>query len=237
MKKELTTIAREWIKESHKIVAFTGAGISTDSGIPDLDSIDQILQREKFEGGVFRMLDPNFAVENPDLFYRLYEETFRKINARPNIAHRILKKYEDEESLVGVVTMNIDYLHQLAGSKNVAELWGDMRKNSCTTCHKSFEWPVDRAPLRTCDVCGGVILPNFVINRLATCASQIRAGNRLLKMADLLLIIGTKRSPESFNTDVKKIIINKRVTSQKKNNNIYLQGDAGDVLSDFGSIS
>lgn len=222
--------SKSWIDSSKKIVAFTGAGISTRSGVPDLDMIDLILRKEEFRGGVFRMLDPNYAVNNPDSFYELYEKTFRNTSAKPNAAHRYLKQLEDKGKLTGVVTMNIDYLHQLAGSKNVAELWGDVKSSTCTRCHKSYIQPVDAKPLKTCDICGGVVLPDFVLRYLATYPNQVSIGNAMLQSADLLLIIGTKRSPNSFDNGVKKIVINDQAISKQTGDIIYLRGDAGEVL-------
>lgn len=112
------------IRQHHQIVAFTGAGISTESGIPDLNGIDQILKKShKFAGDVFRFLDPEEASADPSGFYQLYRQTFCQPEALPNRAHQALVQLEQANKLLGVVTMNVDYLHQTAGTRYVAEYW------------------------------------------------------------------------------------------------------------------
>ena len=163
------------IRQHHQIVAFTGAGISTESGIPDLDGIDQILHKShKFAGDVFRFLDPTEAIADPHTFYQLYRQTFCQPKARPNKAHEALVKLEQAKKLLGVVTMNVDYLHQKAGTRNLAEYWGDVRRNHCTICHRPCDWQkTSTSAVPTCPNCGGLILPDFVLRHLATYPDEI----------------------------------------------------------------
>lgn len=188
------------IRQHHQIVAFTGAGISTESGIPDLDGIDQILHKShKFAGDVFRFLDPTEAIADPHTFYQLYRQTFCQPKARPNKAHEALVKLEQAKKLLGVVTMNVDYLHQKAGTRNLAEYWGDVRRNHCTICHRPCDWQkTSTSAVPTCPNCGGLILPDFVLRHLATYPDEIRHGQQMLAKADLLLIIGTRYPATSF---------------------------------------
>lgn len=224
------------IRQHHRIVAFTGAGISTESGIPDLDGIDQILKKShKFAGNVFRFLDPKEAIANPHTFYQMYRQTFCQPEACPNSAHKALVQLEKAKKLLGVVTMNVDYLHQKAGTRNIAEYWGDVRRNHCTICHRPSDWQKpSTATIPNCPNCGGLILPDFVLRRLATYPDEIRHGQQMLAQADLLLIIGTRHAASSFRLNCPKIVINdSRVSMQNlaEPNTIYLSGKAAEILS------
>jgi NAD-dependent SIR2 family protein deacetylase len=224
------------IRQHHRIVAFTGAGISTESGIPDLDGIDQILKRtHKFAGNVFRFLDPKEAIADPHAFYQMYRQTFCQPQARPNNAHKALVQLEQAKKLLGVVTMNVDYLHQKAGTHNIAEYWGDVRRNHCTICHRPSDWQkTPTAALPICPNCGGLILPDFVLRHLATYPDEIRHGQQMLAQADLLLIIGTRQSASGFRLGCPKIVINaSRVSMENlaEPNTVYLSGKAAEILS------
>lgn len=224
------------IRQHHQIVAFTGAGISTESGIPDLDGIDQILHKShKFAGDVFRFLDPTEAIADPHTFYQLYRQTFCQPKARPNKAHEALVKLEQAKKLLGVVTMNVDYLHQKAGTRNLAEYWGDVRRNHCTICHRPCDWQkTSTSAVPTCPNCGGLILPDFVLRHLATYPDEIRHGQQMLAKADLLLIIGTRYPDTSFQVSCPKIVINASQVSMEnlaESNTVYLSGEATELLS------
>lgn len=220
--------AASLIKDSSHIVAFTGAGISTDSGIPDLSGTDQILsQDDNFDGNVFTLLNSKFAVRNPKEFYRLYRKTFFQPSARPNIAHHFLKHLEEIGKLGGIATMNIDWLHQMSGSKTVYEYWGDMRMNHCIGCHHSYDWNVVRdQPVPYCPICGQLILPDFVLRGLGTYANEILGGRKLIDNADLLIIIGTKRQPDSFPERTPKIVVNAEASTGQEQNTLWLGGTA-----------
>ena len=203
------------IRQHHQIVAFTGAGISTESGIPDLNGIDQILKKShKFAGDIFRFLDPEEASADPSGFYQLYRQTFCQPEALPNRAHQALVQLEQANKLLGVVTMNVDYLHQTAGTRHVAEYWGDVRHNHCTICHHSYDWQ----------------------RRLATYPDEIKYGQQMLAQADLLLIIGTRRPATSFRLNCPKIVINTSQSARDslhESNTIYLSGKAAELLHDI----
>lgn len=233
----MTTLqkAQARVRSAHHIVAFTGAGISTDSGIPDLAGIDQILAADpQFHGGVFRLLDPAWASAHPDDFYRLYRLTFYHPDSQPNPAHQALVTLAARGQLSAVVTMNIDYLHQQAGSPTVIEYWGDMRLNHCVDCGQVFDWNVIPATsVPRCPRCGGVILPDFVLRHLATYPAAITQGRRIMSDADLLLIVGTQRSAASFSPSVPKIIVNRDGSTTPRRHDaasIFLTGDASLLL-------
>lgn len=221
------------ISHSKRIVAFTGAGISTDSGIPDLSGIDRILKDDPyFTGDVFNLLSSSFATHHPEEFYRLYRKTFFQPNAQPNEAHHFLASLEQTGKLVGIATMNIDWLHQLAGSQTVFEYWGDMHKNHCVYCQRSFDWQIIKEMvLPKCPSCGHVIIPDFVMRNLATYQDAVAAGQALIAQADLLLIIGTKRSPNQFPQKTPKIIINEYPVLSGGNNFLEVNGRASVVFS------
>lgn len=225
--------ATRLIDNSSHIVAFTGAGISTDSGIPDLAGIAKILDNDqKFDGGIFGMLNSAFATQNPKDFYRLYRKTFFHPQARPNTSHRFLTYLEKIGKLDGVATMNIDYLHQLAGSQTVYEYWGDMRKNHCINCHQSFDWEIIKDQrLPHCPICGHLIVPDFVMRNLATYSNEVTAGQKLISQADLLIIAGTQRHPDSFNLKVPQIDINVQSITSEMGHTLWLGGNAQQMFS------
>lgn len=221
------------IRNSSHIVAFTGAGISTDSGIPDLSGIDQILSEDShFHGNVFSLLNSQFATRNPKEFYRLYRKTFFHPEARPNVAHQFLEFLESINKLDGIATMNIDWLHQMAGNKTVYEYWGDMRKNHCIGCQKSYDWMIVRGnSVPHCPDCGQLILPDFVLRNLGTYRDEVFGGQRLIENADLLIIVGTKRSSRSFPSNVPKIIVNEEVSTSQRNGILWIGKNARVVFS------
>lgn len=225
--------ATNMIRDTSHIVAFTGAGISTDSGIPDLTGIDHILSDDqKFHGDVFRMLNSRFASQNPREFYRLYRKTFFHPEAIPNSAHRFLAKLEHQGKLSGIATMNIDWLHQMAGSKTVFEYWGDMRQNHCIGCRRSYDWNLAKDQLVPhCPICGFPIIPDFVMKSLATDHQEVHAGQALIAQASLLIIVGTNRSADSFPSQIPKIIVNESLTNQFQYHQLLIGGRANQIFN------
>ena len=127
---------RQWVQESHRIVFFGGAGVSTESGIPDFRSVDG-LYHQKFEYPPETIISHSFYIQNPEEFYRFYKDRMLFPDAKPNAAHKALAKLEQEGKLKAVITQNIDGLHQMAGSKNVLELHGSIHRNYCMRCGKA----------------------------------------------------------------------------------------------------
>ncbi|WP_415649791.1 SIR2 family NAD-dependent protein deacylase [Schleiferilactobacillus perolens] len=231
------TAAQSLIRSAQRIVAFTGAGISTNSGIPDLAGIERILQDDpNFHQNPYTMLDPEFAEQNPALFYHLYRETFFHPQAIPNIAHQYLAKLEQDGKLAAVVTMNIDGLHQLAGNQHVVEYWGDMHRNHCTQCHHSYDWqPTTEQSVPRCPACGGLILPDFVLRRLATYGDAVQSGEKMLRDADLIIIIGTQRRANSFPSNIPKIVINQQHQTVSNRSSVMLTGNATSICQQLMS--
>ena len=128
---------KNWIAESNNIVFFGGAGVSTESGIPDFRSVDG-LYHQKFDYPPETIISHSFYLKNPAYFFRFYREKMLPLGFAPNITHRRLAQLEQEGKLLAVVTQNIDGLHQKAGSRRVYELHGSVLRNYCTRCHKFF---------------------------------------------------------------------------------------------------
>ena len=153
----------KWVKESDNIVFFGGAGVSTESGIPDFRSVDG-LYNQQYKYPPETILSHSFYRNNPEEFYRFYRNKMLCLDAEPNITHYKLAELEKAGKLKGIVTQNIDGLHQLAGSKNVVELHGSVLRNYCMSCGKSYsaEYILNSDGIPKCE-CGGVIKPDVVL--------------------------------------------------------------------------
>ena len=128
---------KQWVSESSRIVFFGGAGVSTESGIPDFRSVDG-LYNQKFDYPPETIISHSFYERDPDYFFRFYREKMLPLGFEPNITHKVLAKWEEQGKLSAVVTQNIDGLHQKAGSKKVYELHGSVLRNYCTRCRKFY---------------------------------------------------------------------------------------------------
>lgn len=163
VEEKIKTLAK-WVGESQNIVFFGGAGVSTESGIPDFRSIDG-LYHQKYDFPPETILSHTFFEAHPDEFYRFYHDKMLCLDAKPNAAHKKLTQWERDGRLKAVITQNIDGLHQAAGSRNVLELHGSVHRNYCQKCHKFFDAAYMRAHvgIPRCDTCGGVIKPDILI--------------------------------------------------------------------------
>lgn len=150
---------KNWISESSRIVAFTGAGVSTESGIKDFRSVDG-LYNQKFEYPPETIISHSFYERNPEYFFRFYREKMLPLGFSPNITHRVLARWEAEGRLQAVVTQNIDGLHQKAGSQRVHELHGSVLRNYCVRCRRFYpaEFIRDAQGVPRCS-CGGIVKP------------------------------------------------------------------------------
>lgn len=182
---------QEIIDDSRKIVFFGGAGVSTESGIPDFRSVDG-LYNQKYKFPPEMIISHSFFERNPEEFYRFYRDRMIYTNALPNAAHKKLAEWEKRGILSAVVTQNIDGLHQLAGSKNVIELHGSIHRNYCTKCGKFYPLSAvtetDGVP--RCE-CGGVIKPDVVLYEESLRSEDIENAVLEISSADTLIIGGT----------------------------------------------
>lgn len=184
-------ILRKWVNESHNIVAFTGAGVSTESGVPDFRSVDG-LYSQKFEYPPETIISHSFYLRNPEYFFRFYREKMMPMDVEPNITHKALARWEQEGKLLAVVTQNIDGLHQKAGSRHVYELHGSILRNYCTRCGKFYPaaFVKNRNDVPRCD-CGGIVKPDVVLYEEGLDEKTVEGAVNAIAQADLLLVAGT----------------------------------------------
>lgn len=182
---------RKWVAESERIVFFGGAGVSTESGIPDFRSVDG-LYSQKFEYPPERIISHSFYLRDPEYFFRFYREKMMPLGFEPNITHKVLARWEDEGKLSAVVTQNIDGLHQKAGSRRVYELHGSVLRNYCTVCGKfhSAEYVRDAEGVPVC-ACGGIVKPDVVLYEEGLDQETVEGSAAAIQEADMLIVAGT----------------------------------------------
>lgn len=182
---------KQWIADSHNIVFFGGAGVSTESGIPDFRSVDG-LYSQKFDYPPEVIISHSFYERRPEYFFNFYREKMLPLGFEPNITHKILAHWEEEGRLSAVVTQNIDGLHQKAGSKKVYELHGSVLRNYCTRCgaFHSAEFVKNAPGVPRCN-CGGIVKPDVVLYEESLDEKTIEGAVRAIAAADLLIVAGT----------------------------------------------
>lgn len=185
---------QKMIDESENIVAFTGAGISTLSGIKDFRSDDGLYKsaREKYPYPPEYMLSVDCFYKDPKAFYEFYKSELNSLEAKPNIVHEYLKKLEDSGKLKAIITQNIDGLHSKAGCRNVYELHGTVYKNYCIKCHKEYSGSCvfQSKGVLVCE-CGGIIKPQVVLYGEALPEKEFQKSIERVEHADMLLVLGT----------------------------------------------
>ena len=177
--------------ESERIVFFGGAGVSTESGIPDFRSVDG-LYNQKYKYPPETIISATFFHKRPEEFFEFYKEKMLPLGFEPNVTHKVLARWEKEGRLDAVVTQNIDGLHQKAGSKNVLELHGSVLRNYCTRCHKSYsaEFVKNSKGVPRCD-CGGIVKPDVVLYEESLDQDVMYRAAQAIHDADLLIVAGT----------------------------------------------
>ena len=228
---------RGMIKNSDKIVFFGGAGVSTESGIPDFRSVDG-LYNQQWDYPPETILSHSFFMKKTEEFYRFYRAKMLCPNAEPNAAHLKLAQLEREGKLTAVVTQNIDGLHQAAGSKKVYELHGSVLRNYCMKCGKfhSVEFIMNSTGVPTCE-CGGVVKPDVVLYEEGLDDSVVNGAVNAIAEADTLIIAGTSLNvyPAAglvryFRGD-NLVIINMSPTGMDSSADLLICGRIGEVLS------
>lgn len=182
---------KKWISESKRAVFFGGAGVSTESGIPDFRSVDG-LYNQKFEYPPEEIISHSFYKRDPSYFFRFYREKMMPLGFSPNVTHQVLARLEQEGHLAAVVTQNIDGLHQKAGSQTVYELHGSVLRNYCVKCGKfhTAEFVRDAKDVPLCD-CGGIVKPDVVLYEEALDSATLDRAVDAIAKADLLIVGGT----------------------------------------------
>ena len=227
---------QKMIDESSRIVFFGGAGVSTESGIPDFRSVDGLYnQRYRYPPEV--MLSHSFYKTHTAEFFEFYRHKMLYLDAQPNAAHRKLAELERAGKLSAVVTQNIDGLHQKAGSRTVYELHGSVHRNYCQRCRKlySAEYMIGTEGVPTCS-CGGVIKPDVVLYEEGLDQDTISGAVNAIRRADMLIIGGTSLAvyPAAGLIDYyagrRLVLINKSTTSKDANADLTVRGNIGEVL-------
>ena len=230
-------ILRQWIQECNRIVFFGGAGVSTESGIPDFRSTDG-LYSQKFDYPPEMIISHSFYLRDPEYFFRFYREKMLPLGYEPNVTHNKLAQWEKAGKLLAVITQNIDGLHQKAGSKNVLELHGSVLRNYCTRCHKfhSAEFIRDALGIPRCD-CGGVVKPDVVLYEESLCETTLKKSICAIEKADLLIVAGTSLTVYpaagliNYYRGDRLVLINRDVTSFDSRADLVLHESLGNVFN------
>ncbi|MDO4554550.1 MAG: NAD-dependent protein deacylase [Lachnospiraceae bacterium] len=228
---------REIVKESSNIVFFGGAGVSTESGIPDFRSTDGLYSL-KYEYPPEMIVSHSFFMNATEEFYEFYKDKMMALDAKPNKAHYKLAQWEKEGKLKAVVTQNIDGLHQMAGSKEVMELHGSIHRNYCERCHHFFDaaYVKNSAGVPLCTECGGRIKPDVVLYEEGLDNKILQKSVSYISQADTLIIGGTSLVvyPAAGLIDYFKgkylVVINKSPTSRDKQADLCINGSIGEIL-------
>ena len=228
---------RQIIKNAKKIVFFGGAGVSTESGIPDFRSADG-LYHQQYDYPPEEILSHTFFMQNTEEFYRFYRDKMLCLTAKPNKAHLTLAQWEREGKLLSVVTQNIDGLHQAAGSVRVHELHGSVLRNYCMSCGRSFDVDViaesDGVP--RCP-CGGVIKPDVVLYEEALPEDTVMEALKDIRSADVLIVAGTSLTVYPAASYVRyfhgdhMVLINRDATPYDGIADLVIHDKVGEVLS------
>ena len=228
---------KAWVREAKRIVFFGGAGVSTESGIPDFRGVDG-LYHQKYAYPPETILSHDFFLRKPEEFYRFYREKMLVSGAKPNAAHLKLAQWEREGKLTAVVTQNIDGLHQAAGSRRVFELHGSVLRNYCMDCGKFYDVDFIResSGVPRCS-CGGVVKPDVVLYGESLDQDCMLGALRAIASADLLIVGGTSLSvdPAAGLIDDYRgnrlVLVNKSETPQDARADLIIRAPIGQVFS------
>lgn len=228
----------EWIKHSNNIVFFGGAGVSTESGIPDFRSKDGLYnQKYKFQPEI--ILSHQFFLQHTEDFFDFYKDKMNSLSFEPNVTHNFLAALEHSGKLKAVITQNIDGLHQKAGSKNVLELHGSIHRNYCMRCQKEYtaEYVFNSKEKVPHCACGGIIKPDVVLYGESLDESVLNRSIQLINDSDMLIVGGTSltvypaASLLCYYKKDKLVLINKNHTDLDRAANLLINDKLGNVFS------
>lgn len=233
---------KEWIQESQYIVFFGGAGVSTESKIPDFRDEDG-LYRQKYKYPPETIISHSFYMKNTEEFYRFYKDRMIYKEAVPNDAHRALAKLEQEGKVKVVITQNIDGLHQMAGSREVLELHGSVHRNYCTRCGQFYDldYITNSEGVPRC-TCGGTVKPDVVLYEEGLDDTVLRRSIEHISKADLLIVGGTSLAvyPAAGLIDYyrgkKLVLINRSATPRDSQADLIINDSIGQVLGAVAGI-
>ena len=230
-------LLRSWVQESKQIVFFGGAGVSTESGIPDFRSTDG-LYSQKFEYPPETIISHSFYLKKPEYFFRFYKEKMLPLGFEPNVSHKVLARWEQEGKLLAIVTQNIDGLHQKAGSKTVFELHGSVQRNYCIRCGKFHdgEFIQRSAGVPRCS-CGGTVKPDVVLYEESLNQDVLYRSIDAISQADLLIVAGTSLTVYpaagllSYYRGKHLVLINRDATSYDAKADLVFRCSMGDIFA------
>lgn len=225
------------IQERKRIVFFTGAGVSTDSGIPDFRSQDG-LYNQQYKCPPETIISRSFFEENPEEFYRFYKDKMLILDTKPNLTHTWIAKLEQQGKSLGVITQNIDGLHTQAGSKHVEELHGSILRNYCMNCHEFYDasFIQNSTGIPTCPKCGGMIKPDVVLYEEPLDQDVLRRSIRMIQSADVLIILGTSlvvypaAGLIQYFQGEHLVLINRSTTPYDENADLLIQASFQDII-------
>ncbi len=230
---------KQMVNESNNIVFFGGAGVSTESGIPDFRSKDG-LYNQKYDYPPEEILSHTFFVNHTEAFYKFYKDKMNSLKYEPNITHMKLAELEEKGKLKAVVTQNIDGLHQKAGSKNVYELHGSVLRNYCMKCHKFYdaEYVFTSKGIPKC-TCGGSIKPDVVLYEEGLDEEILENAIWAIRNADLMIVAGTSLTVQpassllNYYKGNKLVLINRDVTPYDNRANLVIHESLGKVFENI----
>ncbi len=240
--KKKRELLKTWVQESKNVVFFGGAGVSTESGIPDFRSVDGLYNQE-YDYPPETILSHTFYLKKPKEFYRFYRNKMLFPAVKPNRAHLALAKLEQEGKVKAVITQNIDGLHQAAGSREVLELHGTVHRNYCERCGKfySMDHILSGEGIPRCS-CGGIIKPDVVLYEEGLDDSVLSRSIQHIRNADVLIIGGTSLVvyPAAGLIDYyrgnKLVLINKSATSRDSQADLVICGSVGEALAEAAEL-
>lgn len=228
---------KSWIEQAHRAVFFGGAGVSTESGIPDFRSVDG-LYNQKFDYPPETIISRSFFDRRPEEFFKFYREKMIPLGFEPNVTHRVLARLEQEGHLAAVVTQNIDGLHQKAGSRRVFELHGSVLRNHCMRCGRAYPATFirDCPGVPRCD-CGGIVKPDVVLYEEPLDEKTLTGAVTMISRADLLIVGGTSLTvyPAAgllrYYGGDRLVLINRDETPYDNEASLVLHESLGEVFS------
>ncbi len=238
--KEKIKLFQDWLTNSNNIVFFGGAGVSTESGLPDFRSQDGLYSM-KYDYPPETILSASFFKRYPDEFYRFYKDKMLILSAKPNRAHFFLAELEKKNKLKALITQNIDGLHQKAGSQNVIELHGSIHHNHCLKCHKEYDAEFiknSKEIVPHCPSCGGIIKPDVVLYEEPLDETFLFESLKAIQQADVLIVAGTSLSvfPASslvpYYQKDKLVVINKTKIAIEERANLVFHSSICEILSE-----
>ena len=230
-------ILQKWIQESKRIVFFGGAGVSTESGIPDFRSVDGLYNMH-FAYPPEEIISHSFFLRDTEYFYKFYRERMMPLGFSPNITHIKLAQWEEEGKLSCVITQNIDGLHQKAGTKNICELHGSILRNYCLRCGKSHsaEFVKNADGVPKCD-CGGIVKPDVVLYEEQLDSDTVERSVDAIRNCDMLIVAGTSLTVYpaagliNYYHGNRFVLINRDATPYDSKADLVIYDNLGNVFS------